>query len=716
MGNARSGRIERFLDILAGFVARRRLLFIGVWLVLFIVAVPLAATQTSRLSGSGWDVPGSSAALAMERLKEFPGREGEPLAVFVQGTNNAAVDDRLEEVATELRRYPRLLSGGPVQRFDGGRAALVPLRAVEQERIFDFAAELRRALVADRAGVSTRVVGEAAMWSNFQEVSRKQAVRAETVSFPLMLLILLAAFGTLLAALTPIALGLVAVAVTGAAIYFLAGSFEISIYVTNIASMVGIGVAVDYCLFVVASYRARLRAGCDGGEALRGAFASAGTAVVYSGATVIVSLASLLFVNVNAIRSMAAGAIIVVGVAVLATATLLPALLALAGPRIERLRIRFPQCIRRRHVQRRHVQRRLTDGDGGFWVGWAGMVMRRPVAFLAAGVAVLLLAASPLLSIHTRNGALDQLPPDAEVRLATGQLTALAGPGALGMMELVVSGKEAADRIAADVGRLDGVAAVAPPVAFAGHYLVEVTPAADPESDQARALLATVTALSGKDADIGGTTSFEVAMDRAIFGDLWKIVLFILVFSYLVLIFLFRSVLLPLKAVMMNILSVGVAYGVLVAIFQWGWLDWLGFSSPGYIDSIVPVLLLAIVFGLSMDYEVFLLTRIRERYLAGADNATAVGQGLAASARTITVAALIMVTVFGSFAFAGGTSPRELGVGLATAILVDATIVRLVVVPAMMKLLGDWNWWFPTRWTPAAGRRIRADEPASRVA
>ncbi|WP_322767823.1 MMPL family transporter, partial [Frankia sp. Cr1] len=319
MGNGRSGRIEGILGTLAGFVARRRLLFIGVWLVLFVVAVPLAATQTRRLSGSGWDVPGSSAALAMERLKEFPGREGEPLAVFVQGTNNAAVDDRLEEVTTELRRYPRLLSGGPVQRFDGGRAALVPLRAVEQERIFDFAAELRRALVADRAGVSTRVVGEAAMWSNFQEVSRKQVVRAETVSFPLMLLILLAAFGTLLAALTPIALGLVAVAVTGAAIYFLAGSFEISIYVTNIASMVGIGVAVDYCLFVVASYRARLRAGCDGGEALRGAFASAGTAVVYSGATVIVSLASLLFVNVNAIRSMAAGAIIVVGVAVLAT-------------------------------------------------------------------------------------------------------------------------------------------------------------------------------------------------------------------------------------------------------------------------------------------------------------------------------------------------------------------------------------------------------------
>ncbi len=696
----------------AGFVARRRLLFAGAWLVLFLVAVPFAAMQTGRLSGSGWDVPGSSAALAREKLKELPGRAGESLAVFVQGPSGAAVDARLAAVGVELRRYPGLLSGGPVQRFDDGRAALVPMRAVDQKRIFDFAAGLRRALVSDRAGVSTRVVGEAAMWSNFQEISKKQAVRAETVSFPLVLLILFAAFGTLLAALTPIALGLVAVAVTGAVIYLLAGAFEISVYVTNIASMLGIGVAVDYSLFVVASYRGRLREGVERGEALRGAFASAGTAVVYSGATVIVSLLSLLLVNVNAIRSMAVGAIIVVAAALLATTTLLPALLALAGPWIERPRIRIPprrvgrSPVRRpgahRPAAHRMAAHRMADGAGRFWAGWTNMIMRRPVAFLSAGAAVLLIAASPLLGIHTRNGALEQLPPGAEVRLATERLAELAGPGSLGTMELVVSSEAAADRIAADVRALDGVTAVTPPMAFAGNYLVEVVPAADPESDQARALLGTVRAISGRDADIAGTTSFEAAMDRAIFGDLWKIIVFILVFSYLILIVLFRSVLLPLKAVVMNVLSVGAAYGVLVAIFQWGWLGWTGFSAPGYIDSIVPVLLLAIVFGLSMDYEVFLLTRIRERYLAGADNASAVGHGLAASAQTITVAALIMVTVFGSFAFAGGTAPRELGVGLATAILVDATIVRLIVVPAMMKLLGDWNWWFPVRKKPAA--------------
>jgi uncharacterized membrane protein YdfJ with MMPL/SSD domain len=164
-----------------------------------------------------------------------------------------------------------------------------------------------------------------------------------------------------------------------------------------------------------------------------------------------------------------------------------------------------------------------------------------------------------------------------------------------------------------------------------------------------------------------------------------------------VLFLLLRSLLLPLKAVLMNLLSIGAAYGVIVAVFQWGWLDWTGYDSPGYIDTIVPVFVLAITFGLSMDYEVFLLTRIRERYLAGADNTEAVAQGLAQSARTITAAALIMVAVFGSFALAGAISLKEIGVGLAVAILVDATIVRLVLVPATMRLLGNWNWWLPAR-------------------
>jgi uncharacterized membrane protein YdfJ with MMPL/SSD domain len=220
-----------------------------------------------------------------------------------------------------------------------------------------------------------------------------------------------------------------------------------------------------------------------------------------------------------------------------------------------------------------------------------------------------------------------------------------------------------------------------------------------PETAAAHRLLDRVEAATAAQhpVAVGGVTAFAADVDRAIFGGLPKMILFILLFSYVVLLLLLRSVLLPLKAVLMNVLSVGAAYGVLVAVFQWGWLDWTGYDSPGYVDTISPVLLLAVTFGLSMDYEVFLLTRIRERYVAGADNTTAVAEGLAASARTITAAALVMVAVFGSFALAGAPTIKELGLGLAVAIAVDATIVRLVLVPAAMRLLGDWNWWLPFR-------------------
>ncbi len=206
-----------------------------------------------------------------------------------------------------------------------------------------------------------------------------------------------------------------------------------------------------------------------------------------------------------------------------------------------------------------------------------------------------------------------------------------------------------------------------------------------------------IRAVAGPDALVGGSTVFDMNVEHAIFGGIWKMLLFILGASYLVLLLLLRSVLLPLKAVLVNLLSVGAAYGVLVAIFEWGWFDWTGYSSPGYVDTIVPALVLAVTFGLSMDYEVFLLTRIRERWLVHGENERAVSEGLVRSARTITSAAAVMVVVFASFSAAGSPALKELGLGLAVAIFLDATIVRLVVVPAAMRLLGRWNWWFPGR-------------------
>jgi uncharacterized membrane protein YdfJ with MMPL/SSD domain len=685
--------MEGLLARLADWVARRRGPVAAVWLALVLASGWFSLRQADRLSGGGWEVPGSEAVRGTELLRRFPAYDGVRFAVLVESPSRQATERAVAVARRRLTRFAGLRESGPPQALEGGRAALVPLLWNDEaasESAFDFATDLRRAVVSDADGASTRVIGEPAIWSNFQEVSKQQLARAETLGFPLVLIVLLAAFGTAVAAAMPIALGLAAVTVTGAVIWWLAGAVEMSIYVTNMASMIGIGVSVDYSLFVVSRYRRELHEGRSEQEALRGALASSGTAVVFSGATVVISLASLFLVQVNAVRSMAAGAIIVVSVAVLATVTLLPGLLAFLGRGVDRVRVPL-------------VGRRGEAG-GGIWLVWSRRVMRRPALALGCGAAFMLVLASPVLALHTENRGRNQLPTGAEVREATERAAALAGPGLSAPIHVFASDREVAEELARELARLPSVATAASPVRSqdGSWYLVETTLAVDPESGEARAtyreahdLDSRIAAPRHSQVVLGGATAFNLAVEKALSGGLWKIVLFVLAFSYVVLLLLLRSVFLPLKAVFMNLLSVGAAYGVLVAVFQWGWLDWTGYDSPGYVDTIVPALVLATTFGLSMDYEVFLLTRIRERYATGISNERAVAEGLAASARVITAAALIMVAVFGAFAIAGAPVLKELGLGLAVAIGLDATVIRLVVVPATMRLLGGLNWWFP---------------------
>jgi RND superfamily putative drug exporter len=321
--------------------------------------------------------------------------------------------------------------------------------------------------------------------------------------------------------------------------------------------------------------------------------------------------------------------------------------------------------------------------------------MRRPLAGFIAGAGVMLVLALPFLSMQTFNRGLDELPANAEVRIATERVQKLAGPG-FGEPVRVLTPDDG-PALAAKVARVPGVAHVAPPLhdPATGRWLVDATLAMPSESSAAQAVVERIRSLAGSSAVVGGSTVFDMDVTHAMFGGIWKMLLVILAACYIVLFLLLRSVVLPLKAVVMNLLSVGAAYGVLVAVFQWGWLDWTGYHSPGYVNTIVPALVLAVTFGLSMDYEVFLLTRIRERWLVHHDNERAVAEGLTQSARIITSAALVMVAVFFAFAIAGAPSLKELGVGLGVAILLDATIVRLLVVPSAMRLLGRWNWWMP---------------------
>ena len=435
---------------LADAASRRRRLVIGAWLALLLGASWFSLHQSDRLSGGGWDVPGSSSVRVSDELDTFPSFSSPALSILVTGRSPAAVRTRLAAARATAAR-DRTLRPNRARLFDGGRAALLPVTYIGPSGdAIDVATRVRHALVQTTPETQTRVIGQPAIWSNFTEVAKRQLARGELTGFPLILVILLGAFGTLVAALAPLALGFAAVFLTGAAIYGLSHAFEMSIYVTNMASMIGIGVAVDYSLFVVSRFRRELRGGATRDEALRRALSSSGTAVVFSGAAVAVSLGGLFVIDVNAVRSMAIGAIVVVTISVLATVTLLPALLSLVGPGVERLRVRLPW-------------RTGESGDPVFWRRWTEAVMAHPLRALALTVPLLLLVAAPLLDIRTNNRGLEQLPRGAEVRQATEAAERLAGPGFAGPIHVIVGDRRAAESIRAGAARIPGVASrVAP--------------------------------------------------------------------------------------------------------------------------------------------------------------------------------------------------------------------------------------------------------------
>jgi RND superfamily putative drug exporter len=382
-----------------------------------------------------------------------------------------------------------------------------------------------------------------------------------------------------------------------------------------------------------------------------------------------------------------------------ASATLLPALIKVLGHRAyarSRLFTVSSLIARSWRGRRPGSTNPLAAPRPDFWRRWTDRVMARPVLFAAVSAAVLLTLAVPALDMKSGAGALRQFPPDNETRVGFEAAATVTSPGESSPLRLVVP----SDGVARAQEALRSeplVASVDRPVPSRDgkSVLVSATLAVDGESDAAKGVVGSLRA-GLPEASVGGISAAQKDVAELISGSMWKILLFVLGLSSLVLLVLLRSVVLPLKAVLMNLLSVGAAYGVLVIVFQYGWLDgFLGFESTGYLDTLSPPLVLAVVFGLSMDYEVFLLSRIKERYDATGDTKRAVAEGLAASARTITSAALIMTAVFAVFVLTGVPSIKQIGLGTAVAIALDATLVRLILVPAAMELMGKWNWYLP---------------------
>jgi uncharacterized membrane protein YdfJ with MMPL/SSD domain len=705
--------MHRLIAKLDALIQRRRWVVIGGWVLVLVAALPFAAKQSDRLATGGFRVPNSSSqAVENELERDFPVFERSPLiAVIAPGpdaTPRQVARQRVRVVQAvrgnaDVRLASRKLAAVPVSTE---RPTLIPLRTGKgDDDTVDIGRDLRTELSIndDQAGpVRLHLVGYGALWSGLTETSKRNLAEAEAIGFPIVALILLAVFGSLAAAALPLALGFGAVMVTGALIYFLSLGMNMSVFVTNMASMVGIGVAVDYSLFVLARFREEVRAGRSLDEARSRAMATSGVAVLFSGLTVIASLAALWLVPNNAIRSMAVGAILVVGVSMLASATLLPALIRRFGHRV----VAPGRVVKRLRL----LRRRRPPRDGGFWRRWTAGVMRRPVLSVLLAGGLLLLLAAPVLDMKTGIGATNQFPDDSEVLAGARAASAVGEPGAVQPVQVLVEssrGKVDSGSIAQVRRRLaaDSEVKRVEKTRFSRDRQSAALVAISRESGEAESTTALVRRLRselpagagpGERVRVGGGTAALNDINDMINRSMWKIVVFVLGLSFFVLVILLRSIVLPLKAVVMNLLSVGAAYGVLVAVFQWGWADSLfGFDSPGYVDWMTPPLVLAVVFGLSMDYEVFLLTRIRERYEATGDTTKAVTEGLASSARTISSAALIMVSVFAVFIGTGVESIKEIGLGNAVAIGVDATIVRLVLMPAAMKLFGRWNWWLP---------------------
>ena len=556
--------------------------------------------------------------------------------------------------------------------------------------------------------IETHLLGESALGAAVAVSSKQELAAAERIGFPILLVVLVAVFGSASAAMLPLLLAAAALIISGAAIYFLSLITELSTFTTTTASMFGIGVAVDYSLIVLTRVRQELGAGRDMAMAQKIASRTAGRAVVYSGITVVLSLCAVWVMPIATLQSMAVGAMLAVGVSVLLSVALLPALNRWLGP--ARLRPRS-----------RSWGFRSPRLD---WTRWTAAVTRRPVTAVVAVCALLLPLCVPTTSMTTSTGVLEQLGSQNPTRQGFEEAQRLQGPGTLGPIFVVLHSRTKdsamlhhsaviARHIAEGFPKVHGVGLIH--LSTQGYAVFTVTPAVDPESAAAEKLVREIrTSLrrlftgTPVEASIGGETASQLDVVQSIAGGMWRLVAAVLLASFVILTVLLRSIVLPLKAIIMNLISIGVAYGVLVIVFQWGWFDGpLHYRAPGHIYSLVPPLLLAVVFGLSMDYEVFLLARIREQWDRCGEQHEAIASGLAASAGAITSAAFVLVCVFSVFIATSNPTVKELGVGAAVAVGIDATLIRLILVPATMTLLGRWNWWLPqplARLLPSFGR------------
>ncbi|MFD6223328.1 MMPL family transporter [Nocardia asteroides] len=693
---------------------------VGAWLLLVAAAVPLMLHQADRLTAGGYEVPGSGSQQVQRVVAEkFPALSQEQLLLVVRCDTDAApesVERQLERTLAQVGAGGSAVSVAAPAAVaarqavaTGHRELAIPLHVTTG---WNGAIDAGRDLThhfdesSGEPGCRTQVAGRGAQAAALHDVSESGLKLAEMIGMPVLLLMLLVIFGSLAAAALPLVIAGVSLAVTGAAIYLISQHALMSVFALNMSSMIGLGVAVDYALFVVVRFREELRRGATVEQARATSMRTSGMAVLASGATVVAALSSVFVIDNAALRSMALGAVLVVCVAVLVTVTLLPILLSLLADRIGR-------------VESGRVERPL---ESTFWYRWTARVVDRPVVATVLALGALALLIAPVFSLRMGDDTLRQLPEQNSARQAAETAHRLLGPGADAPVVITLQGRPGGS-VDADTGRLaealrgDALVESAQVIGAEGDVRVlAVVLSVDYESEAARGFVRTVRSeilpATGIEATshvaVGGAGASGVDLIDLIHDRLPLVAVLVLVLSYILLALLLRSLVLPLKAIVTNMLSVGAGFGVIVALFQWGWLqDLTGIEPLGHVQSLALPLVLAVVFGLSMDYEVFLLSRIRERWEATGDDRRAVAEGVGSTAGVISSAAVIMIAVFAAFGVTGIPVVQQLGIACGVAVAVDATITRLILVPATMTMLGRWNWYFP-----APLRKIRVLQEA----
>ncbi|MGZ5291739.1 MAG: MMPL family transporter [Actinomycetota bacterium] len=676
-----------------------------------------------------------AAVLTPEQLAELSGAAGsdaaaaDPPEAFVLISHEVADIHNLQflnavrSVETVVtRRGGGDLTAPPFSGFDAMQQATSLISTDRQTTLVavpladmseDVVVKLRA--VADRASngsYTVQVGGQASLFADFMKMAEEDMVKSERIGLLVALLVLIVVFGSMVAAVLPLVMGLFAIAVALGLVALAGQLWDVNLFAQNIITMVGLAVGIDYSLFIVSRYREERKKGFDKLESIRRSGATASRAVFFSGLTVVLALLGMLIIPVSIFRSLAGGAVFVTIAAIAASMTLLPAILSLLGDRVN-----WPRLSKRARVDSSH------DPKGGFWDRLTRRVMARPVVFLVASVAVLGTLGAFYFQLHRGTSQnVSALPEEFPSRQAFLTLVQeFDSGGVTDPAQITIAGDVTTPEVQEAVGDLQR--AIAENGAFSPRIdtqqakdgtalVVSAYFAGDPSNDAAfegiRELRATVVPASFEGVDgvevlVGGNTAFFVDFLTIVDTYQWIVLAFVLGLSFMLLTVVFRSIVVPIKAILMNLLSVVAAYGAVTLVFQKGFglgffqAIGLPFERAEAIEAWLPLFLFSILFGLSMDYHVFLLTRIREEYDKTGDNTEAVAYGLRTTAGIITGAALIMVAVFSAFAAGRLGAFQQMGFGLAVAVLMDATIVRTILVPASMRLLGDWNWYLP-RW------------------